>query len=66
VWEEKRGEEPNVSASLLPCTSSDTYHLSKYPSLSIVVKYLASIFSCCYSFEGSSSVLIADALIEGP
>jgi hypothetical protein len=48
------------------CTLSDTNHLSRYPSLSKVVKFLVELFSCCYSFVGSSSVLVADALVEGP
>jgi hypothetical protein len=45
------------------CTSSDMNHLSKYPSLSIVVKFLVKLFSCCYSFVGSSSVLVGYALL---
>jgi hypothetical protein len=52
VWEEKRGGEPDMSDQLLPCTLSDMNHLSKYPSLSIVVKFLASLFFCYYSFTG--------------
>jgi hypothetical protein len=49
----------------VPCTSLDTKRLSKYPSLSIVIKFLASLFSCYYLFAGSSSVLVADTLVEG-
>jgi hypothetical protein len=42
------------------------YEPFKYLSLSIVVKFLVKLFSCCYSFMGLSSVLIADALGEDP
>jgi hypothetical protein len=48
------------------CILSDMNHLSKYLTLSNVVKFLVKLFSCCYSFAGSSSVLVADALVERP
>jgi hypothetical protein len=48
------------------CTSSDTNHLSKYLSLSIVVMFLVGLFFCYYLFAGSSSVLVADTLVEDP
>jgi hypothetical protein len=57
---------PGLSATFFACTSSDTNHFSKYPSLSKVVKFLVELFSCCYSFARSSSVLVADDLVEGP
>jgi hypothetical protein len=34
--------------------------------VSKVVKFLVELFSCCYSFARSSSVLVADDLVEGP
>jgi hypothetical protein len=43
----------------------DTIHLSKYPSSSIG-KLLVRLSLRCYSFAGSSSVLVADTLVEGP
>jgi hypothetical protein len=61
----KCGEELDLSASLQPCTSMDTIHLSKHPGSSIG-KHLVKLYSCCYSFAGSPFVLIADALVEGP
>ena len=47
-------------------TSLDTNHLSKYPNLSIVVKFLVSLFFYYYLFVNSSSVLVVDTLVEDP
>jgi hypothetical protein len=55
-----------MSAPLQPYTLPDINHLSKYPSLYIVVMFLESLFFYYYSFTGSSSVLVADALVGGP
>ena len=47
------------------CTSTGTNHLSKY--LSLYFGYvLGKVILCCYSFAGSSSVLVTDTLVEGP
>ena len=40
-------------------------HLSKYLSLSFGY-VLGKVIPCCYSFAGSSSVLMIDTLVEGP
>jgi hypothetical protein len=61
----KGGEEPDLSASLRLCTSMDMIHLSKYSGLS-TGKLLAKLSLRCHSFAGSSSVLVADTLVEGP
>ena len=47
------------------CTSTSTNHLSKYMSLSFGYG-LGKVILCCYSFAGSSSVLVTDTLVEGP
>ena len=47
------------------CTSTGTNHLSKYLSLSFGY-VLGKVIPCCYSFVGSSSVLVTDTLVEGP
>ena len=47
-------------------TSLDTNRLSKYPNLSIVVKFLVSLFFYYYLFVNSSSVLVVDTLVEDP
>ena len=47
------------------CTSTGTKHLSKYLSLSFGY-VLGKVIPCCYSFAGSSSVLVTDTLVEGP
>jgi hypothetical protein len=61
----KCGEEPDLWASLRLCTSTDTIHLSKYPGSSLG-KLLVKLSLHCFSFTGSSSVRVADTLIEGP
>jgi hypothetical protein len=61
----KCGGEPDLLASLRPCTSMDTIHLSKYPSSSIG-GFLIKLFLCYYSFAVSSFVLVAHTLVEGP
>ena len=47
------------------CTSTGTNHLSKYLSLSFGY-ILGKVILFCYSFAGSSSVLVTDTLVEGP
>ena len=47
------------------CTSIGTNHLSKYLSLSFGY-VLGKVILFCYSFEGSSSVLVTHTLVEGP
>jgi hypothetical protein len=42
-----------------------TIHFSKYLGSS-TSKLLVKLSSRCYSFMGSSSVLVADTLVEGP
>jgi hypothetical protein len=61
----KCGGEPDLSASLRPCTSMDMIHLSKYPGSSSG-KLLVKLSLHFYSFTGSSSVLVAGTLVEGP
>ena len=47
------------------CTSIGANHLSKY--LSLAFGYvLGKVIPYCYSFAGSSSVLVTDTLVEGP
>ena len=65
MCEEKCGEEPDLSASLLPCTSSGMKHLFEY--LSYLCGFvLGKVILCCYLFAGSLSVLVMDTLVEGP
>ena len=45
--------------------STGMNHLSKYLSLSFGY-VLGKVIPCCYSFAGSSSVLVIDTLVEGP
>ena len=47
------------------CTSTGMNHLSKYLSLSFGY-VLGKVILFCYSFAGSSSVLVTDTLVEGP
>jgi hypothetical protein len=61
----KCGEEPELSATLQPCTSMDTIRLTKYQGSSIG-EFLVKLSLCYYSFVVSSSVLVADTLVEGP
>jgi hypothetical protein len=61
----KCGRESDLSASLQPCTSMNTIHLSKYPSSSIG-EFLVKLSLRYYSFAGPSSVLVANTLVEGP
>ena len=65
MFEGKCGEETDMPASLLPCTSSGMNHLSKYLSLSFDY-VLGKVILYCYSFAGSLSVLATDTLVEGP
>ena len=52
-------------AMLLSCTSSGMKHLFEY--LSYLCGFvLGKVILCCYSFAGSSSVLVTDTLAEGP
>ena len=65
MCEEKCGGVPGLSASFF-CLYLDRYdHLSKYLSLSFGY-VLGKVILCCYSFAGSSSVLVTDTLVEGP
>jgi hypothetical protein len=57
--------ELDLSASFQPCILMDTIHLSKYPS-SPIGEFLVKLSLCHYFFAGSSSVLVADTLVEGP
>jgi hypothetical protein len=59
------GEELDLLASLRPCTSTDSIHLSKYLGSSLC-KLLVKLYLRCYSFMGSSSVLVANTLVEDP
>jgi hypothetical protein len=61
----KCGGEPDFSASLQLVPRTDRKHLSKYPGSSLG-KLLVKLCLRCYSFMGSSSVLIADILVECP
>jgi hypothetical protein len=61
----KCGEEPDLSASLLPCTLIDTIHLSMYLGSS-TYELLVKLSLHCYSFAGSRSVPVVDTLVEGP
>jgi hypothetical protein len=61
----KCGGEPDLSVSLRPCTSTDTIHLSKYPGSS-TGEFLVKLSLRCYSFAGSSSIIVADTLVDGP
>ena len=47
------------------CTLTGMNYLSKYLSLSFGY-VLGKVIPCCYSFAGSSSVLVMDTLVEGP
>ena len=49
----------------LACTSTGMNHLSKYLSLSFGY-VLGKVILCCYSFAGSSSILVTDTLVEDP
>ena len=59
------GEEPDLSASLWLCTSMDTVHL-EYISGFFYLVSSSKVILCSHSFTGSSSVLVADTLEEGP
>ena len=50
---------------LLLLVPRGTNHLSKYLSLSFGY-VLGKVIPYCYSFAGSSSVLVMDTLVEGP
>ena len=66
MCEEQVGEELDLSVSLFYLVSSSgILHLSKYMSLSFGYG-LGKVILCCYSFAGSSSVLVTDTLVEGP
>jgi len=47
------------------CTSTGMNHLSKHLSLSFGY-VLGKVNLFCYSFTGSSSVLVTDTLVEAP
>ena len=59
------GEEPDLSVSLRLCTSTDTVHL-EYISGFFYLVSSSKVILFFHSFAGSSSVLVADTLEEGP
>ena len=65
MCEEKWEGMSGLSASFFGFTSTGANHLSKYLSLSFGY-VLGKVILCCYSFAGSSSILVTDTLVEGP
>ena len=55
-----------MSASLCLYLDGNDSLLSKYPGLHLLGEFLSELSFCYLLLTGSSSVLVTDALVEGP